>query len=73
VSLIALNKAKRPPLSLRRNIYLTDGVSLFRVEGTIDDPARNGWALLEDCLTLHSDFYTADQLAGMGLDLVRPA
>ena len=68
MTLIAI-KPRRP--SLARNTYLTDGVRLFRVEGTIDNPWWNGWALLEDCRTLDSDFYTAQQLETMRLETVK--
>jgi len=54
--------------ALKRNAYLTDESRLFRCLG------RDGsLVLLEDCATLESFAYPADELAATDMRLVVPA
>jgi hypothetical protein len=51
--------------------YLTDGSHLFRVITGFTYPPEGSRATLEDCATLEVSSYSADDLWGMGLRLVR--
>lgn len=53
------------------NVYLTDGIRLFRVVRGFAWPAHESQAVLEDCRTLEHSSYAPDQLSSMGLRIVR--
>jgi hypothetical protein len=52
--------------------YLTDGDRLFRVLTPLSWPPSETSAELEGCMTLAVERYSADDLLGMGLQLVSP-
>ncbi|HEU4980299.1 MAG TPA: hypothetical protein VFT14_03715 [Solirubrobacterales bacterium] len=53
--------------------YLTDGRRLFRVVRGFTSAAEDSFALLEDCRTLETHSFTAEELWETGLEIVRPA
>ena len=53
------------------DVYLTDGVRLFRVVRGFAWPAHESQAVLEDCRTLEQSSYPPDELWSMGLRIVR--
>ena len=57
---------------VRPDAYLTDGFRLFRVIRGLPG-SLEGNAVLEDCRTLEESGYTAEEIWGMGLSVVRPA
>ena len=50
--------------------YLTDGERLFRVERGFADPEAHGLALIEDCRTLETYVFSADELCTQQLEFV---
>ena len=53
------------------DVYLTDGVRLFRVVRGFAWPAHESQAVLEDCRTLEQSSHPPDELWSMGLRIVR--
>ncbi|HEY2630893.1 MAG TPA: hypothetical protein VGI26_00775 [Solirubrobacteraceae bacterium] len=53
--------------------YLTDGISLYRVERTlVDDPHGELLIELEDCLTMELIVCSAQSVAELGMRPVQP-
>ena len=67
------------PVSLHRErswtagTYVTDGQRLFRVMSPLSRPWRRSIAVLEDCRTLATGAYTAEELWHMALRRVKSA
>ena len=59
--------------ALEPDVYLTDGVRLFRVVRGFGWPAHESQAVLEDCRTLEEHAYRPDELWTMGLAPVAAA
>jgi hypothetical protein len=55
---------------LEPDVYLTDGLRLFRVVQGFTWPAHKSQAILEDCRTLEEHAYASDELWTMGLIVV---
>jgi hypothetical protein len=68
-SWIVLPSAASPELVA--DSYLTDGERLFRVVSPPDPGDAEGYASLEDCLTLEVAAFSSDELFEMDLWLVR--
>jgi hypothetical protein len=71
---VTLTESSAVPLSsedVETDVYLTDGLRLFRVVRGFTWPIRDSWAVLEDCLTLAQYTYAPDELGGLGLSIVR--
>ena len=56
--------------ALEPDVYLTDGLRLFRVVRGFAWPAHESKAVLEDCRTLEERAYSPDELWTMGLAVV---
>lgn len=56
--------------AIEPDVYLTDGLRLFRVVRGFAWPAHESQAVLEDCRTLEERAYSPDELWAMGLALV---
>ncbi len=56
--------------ALEPDVYLTDGLQLFRVVRGFAWPAHESRAILEDCRTLEEYSYSPDELWTMGLVVV---
>ena len=56
--------------ALEPDVYLTDGLRLFRVVRGFAWPAHESKAVLEDCRTLEERAYAPDELWSMGLAIV---
>lgn len=56
--------------ALEPDVYMTDGLRLFRVVRGFGFPAHESHALLEDCRTLEESAYSPDELWAMGLRAV---
>ncbi len=56
--------------ALEPDVYLTDGLRLFRVVRGFRLPAHESHAVLEDCRTLEQCTYSPDELWAMGLRAV---
>jgi hypothetical protein len=56
--------------ALEPDVYLTDGIRLFRVVRGFAWPAHESEAVLEDCLTLEECAYSPDELWAMGVTVV---
>ena len=56
--------------ALEPDVYLTDGLRLFRVVRGFGWPAHESKAVLEDCRTLEEGADAPDELWTMGLTLV---
>jgi hypothetical protein len=56
--------------ALEPNVYLTDGLRLFRVVRGLAWPAHESQAVLEDCRTLEEYAYSPKELWTMGLTVV---
>ena len=52
------------------DVYLTDGLRLFRVVRGFAWPAHESQAVLEDCRTLERSSYAPGELRSMGLRIV---
>ncbi len=65
-------RAKELGSLIEPSTYLTDGRRLLRVVRGFTSPAENSFALLEDCRTLETHAFTAEELSGIALEIVRP-
>jgi hypothetical protein len=57
----------------REGDYLTDERALYRVVEIVQTRHQRRGAILEDCATLDTTLYRPEQLARMGLHVVRPS
>jgi hypothetical protein len=64
---LLLGRRTAEPAGFAPGDYLTDGERLLRVVSRFDPRAEHKFAMLEDCLTLEIDAYTADVLATIAL------
>ncbi|MGA8219183.1 MAG: hypothetical protein WB771_11495 [Solirubrobacterales bacterium] len=56
--------------ALEPEVYLTDGLRLFRVVHGFAWPPHESHALLEDCRSLEECLYSPNELWAMGLRIV---
>lgn len=64
------NSGRLSRSALEPDVYLTDGLRLFRVVRGFAWPAHESRAVLEDCRTLEEYAYTPDELWAMGMSVV---
>jgi hypothetical protein len=63
-------RARRSNTALEPDVYLSDGIRLFRVVQGFGWPTHTSPAVLEDCRSLEEHAYTPDELWTMGLTVV---